>query len=306
MTIAHDNEEMWIAFSILNMSIRMPYPLSEMLRDYSLELTPGDTRLIDAAIERLRPRTVVSLTWIPGSNPMDMIVPAARLRHAGLFVMPHIGARHLRSRAELQQLAERLVGEAGVERVLIIGGDRATPAGPFGGSLDVMRTGIFQRVGIRRMAVAGFPEGNPHIPGMVLDEALAAKVNFSHREGLQLSILTQFCFSSESIIAWLRRLREKGIEVPVRIGLAGPANLITLLRYAVRCGIGNSMHVLSENPSFAKALVDRGPEPIIHDIAESIEGQNLGIAGLHFYLFGGLSRTLDWIAAVKSRKPAFV
>ena len=306
MTIAHESEEMWITFSILNTSISMTYPSSEMLRDYSLELTPGDTRLIDAAIERLRPRTVVSLTWIPGSNPMDMIVPAARLRHAGFLVIPHIGARHLRSRAELQQLAERLVGEAGVERVLIIGGDRATPAGPFGGSLDVMRTGIFQRVGIRRMAVAGFPEGNPHIPGMVLDEALAAKVNFSHREGLQLSILTQFCFSSESIIAWLRRLREKGIEVPVRIGLAGPANLITLLRYAVRCGIGNSMHVLSENPSFAKALVDRGPEPIIYDIAQSFEGQNLGIAGLHFYLFGGLSRTLDWIAAVKSRKPAFV
>jgi methylenetetrahydrofolate reductase (NADPH) len=306
LTIARESEEMWIVFSILNMSIRTTHPLNEMLRYYSLELTPGDTRLIAAAIERLHPRTVVSLTWIPGSNPMDMIVPAARLRRAGLLVMPHICARHLRSRAELDQLAERLVGEAGVERVLIVGGDRTRPAGPFSGTLEVMRAGVFQRVGIRRIGVAGFPEGNPHISGMVLDEALAAKLNFSRREGLQLSIVTQLCFSSESIIAWLRRLRERGIEVPVRIGLAGPANLITLLRYAVRCGIGNSMHVLSENPSFAKALVDRGPEPIIYDIAESIEGQNLGIAGLHFYLFGGLSRTLDWIAAVRSRKPAFV
>ena len=122
--------------------------LSEMMRDFSVELMPGDARQIDIAIERLPPRTVVSLTWIPGSNPMRMIGAAAKLRRAGLVVMPHIGARHLQSRKQLEELSERLVGEAGVDRVLIIGGDRTRPAGPFDSSLAVMQSGIFQRVGI--------------------------------------------------------------------------------------------------------------------------------------------------------------
>jgi len=278
--------------------------IREMLRDYSVELVPSDARLIEAAIERVPHRTVVSLTWIPGSDPMNMIAPAAKLRRAGLIVMPHIGARHLRTGRQLDELAERLVGEAGVDRVLIIGGDRTSPAGPFDSTLAVMRTGAFQRVGIFQMATAGFPEGNPNIRARVLDEALAAKIELARQEGLRLSIVTQFCFSAEAIVHWLRQLRARAIDVPVRIGLAGPAGIVTLLRYAVRCGVGNSIRVLSENPSFAKALVDRGPEPIIRDIITALEEDRarLGIAGLHFYLFGGLGRTLDWIETATARR----
>ena len=283
--------------------------LGEMLRDYSVELVPSAPKLIDSAIDRLQPRTLVSLTWIPGSNLMQMVAPAAKLRHAGLFVMPHVGARHLQSRRQLEELAARLVGEAGVERVLIIGGDRRNPAGPFDSSLAVMQSGVFQSVGIMKMAVAGFPEGNPHIPDQVLDEVLAGKVALARREGIHLSIVTQFCFAPEPIVSWLRRLRDREIDVPVRVGLAGPAGVITLLRYAVRCGVGKSVHLLTENPAFAKALVDRGPEPIMREIATIVdqhEWDRLGIGGFHFYLFGGLSRTLDWIAASKSRKPVAV
>ena len=301
-------------FSILNIAFMPSYAgrvmsLGEMLRDYSVELVPSSPRLIDSAIDRLQPRTLVSLTWVPGSNPMQMVAPAAKLRHAGLFVMPHVGARHLQNRKQLEELAARLVGEAGVERVLIVGGDRRTPAGPFDSSLAVMQSGVFQRVGVLRMAVAGFPEGNPHIRNDDLYEALAAKVSFAQQDGIRLSIVTQFCFSADPILIYLRRLRDRGIDVPVRVGLAGPAGVITLLRYAVRCGVGNSMRVLTENPAFAKALVDSGPESILREIAAGVdhpEWDRLGIAGFHFYLFGGLTRTLDWIAASKSGKPVAV
>jgi len=288
------------------MSHNSDLSFTEMMRDFSVELMPGDARQVDTAIERLPPRTVVSLTWIPGSNLMRMIGVAAELRRAGLIVMPHIGARHLQSRKQLEELSERLVGEASVDRVLIIGGDRGRPAGPFDSSLAVMQSGVFQRVGIFRMAVAGFPEGNPHLPSTVLNEVLEAKAEYARRDGVQLSIVTQFCFSAGPIVAWLRRLRASGLGVPVRIGLAGPAGVITLLRYAVRCGVGNSAHVLSENPAFAKALTDRGPEPIIRDLISSLrekDSPEANIAGLHFYVFGGLSRTLDWIAGTRSRRP---
>ena len=283
-----------------------PPSFVEMLRGYSIEVNPGESKVIDAAPSRLDPSTEVFVTWIPGSNPMDTVAPAAKLRRAGLLPVPHIGARHIESAAQFEQLAARLVGEAGIDRVLIIAGDREKPAGPYDSSLAVMRSGIFQKAGITRIAVGGFPEGNPNIPDPVLAEALAAKVNLARSTGLQLTIVTQFCFQAEPIVDWVRRVRAEGIDVPVRIGLAGPAGLIALTRYAIRCGVGNSVRVLTEKPSFAKLLVDKGPEPIIREVAAGIGSVNgsslpLGIAGLHFFVFGGFNKTVDWINAQRAQ-----
>jgi len=271
--------------------------VSELLRGFSVELNPSDSKSIQAASERLDPGTEVSLAWIPGSNPMDMIGPATKLKRAGHIPMPHIGARHLESATQLQKLADAL-RDVGVDRILIIGGDRTKPAGPYDSSLAVMQAGVFQRAGITRTAIGGFPEGNPHISEKIVNQALEAKVNFARKEGLQLSIITQFCFKAEPVIQWLRDVRARGIGIPIRVGLAGPASLLTLMRYAVRCGIGNSLRVLTENPSFAKVLVERGPEPIIRELAACIsgpDGRRLGITGLHFYIFGGFRKTMDWI-----------
>lgn len=282
-----------------------PLSVGKMLRGYSIEVNPSQSKVLDAAVERLDRGTEVFLTWIPGANPLDAVAPAARLRRAGLIPVPHVGARHLESAAQLQQFAARLAGEADVDRILIIGGDRAQPAGPYDSSLAVMQTGVFQKAGITRMAVAGFPEGNPNISETALEAALAAKLKFAHAAGLQLSIVTQFCFKADPIVQWLRRIRNRGIEIPVRVGLAGPAGLITLARYAVRCGIGNSLHVLTEHPSFAKLLTEKGPEPIMRELAASLQSENgakpLSIAGLHFYVFGGFNKTVDWINAERAQ-----
>lgn len=279
--------------------------LAEMLSGYSIEVNPSDSQALEAAHRRLSPGTEVFLTWISGTNPMDMVAAASKLRRAGLFPVPHVAARHLESSAQLKQLAARLAGEAGVDRILVIGGDRAEHAGPYGSSLAVIETGIFQKMGITRIAIAGFPEGNPNIPQLALEEALRDKVNFASRTGLQLSIVTQFCFTAWPIVAWLRRIRAQGIDSPVRLGLAGPASVATLARYATRCGIGNSLHVLIEHPSFARLLSEKGPEPIMRDIAAYAGSEKdgrlqLGIVGLHFFVFGGLGKTVDWINARQS------
>jgi methylenetetrahydrofolate reductase (NADPH) len=276
------------------------------LRGYSIEVNPNDPKVVDAALARLDPGTEVFLTWIPGAHPMDLIGPAARLRHAGLIPVPHVAARHIQSAAQLEHLAARFAGDAGVDRVLVIGGDRAAPAGPYDSSLAVMQTEIFQKSGIVRMAVAGFPEGNPNISEIALNEALDSKVMFARSAGLELSIVTQFCFEAEPIVEWLRRIRARGIDLPIRVGLAGPAGLITLARYAMRCGIGNSLRVLTEKPSFAKLLVEKGPEPIIRGVASSAELGNatslpFDIAGLHFFVFGGFNKTVEWINAARGQ-----
>ena len=170
-----------------------------MLRGFSIEVNPGESKIIDAAPTRLDPGTEVFLTWIPGTNPMETIAPAAKLRSAGLFPVPHIGARHIESAAQLEQFAKLAVG-AGIDRVLIIGGDRDQPAGPYDSSLAVMQGGLLQKAGITRIAIGAFPEGNPNIPDALLAEALPAKVNFARSAGLQLTIVTQFCFDAEPIV----------------------------------------------------------------------------------------------------------
>jgi len=279
-----------------------PWSIAPMLQGYSIELHPGDKKILNLAHERLDPETEVFLTWIPGTNPVDMIAAAATLRRSGLLPVPHVAARHLKSASQLERLAAGLAEEAGVDRILVIGGDRLKAAGPYDSSLAVMQTEVFQKAGILRMAVAGFPEGNPHISGAILDEALDAKVSFARNSGLQLSIVTQFCLRPEPIVNWLRGLRARRIAVPVRIGLAGPAGPVTLARYAVRCGIGNSLHVLTDNASFARLLIEKGPEPIIQGLAVSIEGGKAaslppGVAGLHFFIFGGFAKSVDWINA---------
>lgn len=280
--------------------------IAATLRGYSIEVNPSDPKVVDAALTRLDPGTEVFLTWIPGANPMDLVAPAAKLRRVGLIPVPHVAARHVESAAQLEEFAARLAGEAGVDRVLVIGGDRAHPVGPYDCSVAVMQTGVFQKAGIRRIAVAGFPEGNPSIPGALVSEALAAKVNFARSAGLDLFIVTQFCFEPEPIVEWLRSIRSQGIHVPVRVGLAGPASLLTLARYAVRCGIGNSLRVLTEKPSFAKLLSEKGPEPIIRGVAASgcsghAPALPPGVAGLHFFVFGGFNKTVDWINAERGQ-----
>lgn len=283
-----------------------PLSIAEMLRGCSIEVNPGDSKIVDAAPTCLDPGTEVFLNWIPDANPINMVVTATKLRRAGLFPVPHICARNIESAAQLEQLAARLAGEADVDRVLIIAGDREKTAGPYDSSLKVMQSEAFQRVGIIRVGVAGFPEGNPRIPDAVLIEALITKLSFARKAGLQVTIVAQFCFEAAPIIAWLRRVRALGLNAPVCVGLAGPAGLFTLTRYAIRCGIGNSLRVLTEKPSFAKLLTDKGPDLIIRDLAAAAgpgmgSAPPLGIARLHFYAFGGFNNTVNWIKAQRAR-----
>lgn len=193
---------------------------SAMLNGYSLELNPRDSKAIEAAERRLPSGTEVYFTWIGGENPMDMVAPSAQLRRVGLLPVPHIASRYIESKEQLSQLASRLA-QSGIDRVLVIGGDRSQPVGPYDSSLAVMQSGILQDAGITRMVVGGFPEGNPHVPHLDLIELLRQKVEFGQSKGLQMSIVTQFCFAAAPIADWLRHVRAAGIDVPVRLDWPG-------------------------------------------------------------------------------------
>ena len=277
--------------------------ITALLNGYSVELSPTNEKIVDSAIERLDPKAEVYLTWIPGEDPLKAVAPAGKLRRAGLYPVPHIGARHVESAAQLDDLFGNFVGE-GIDRFLLIGGEREKPLGPYDSTLQVMQSGLLQKHGITRAKISGFPEGHPAIPEPVLAESMVAKMNYGRSLGLDLQIVTQFVFEGEPIAQWLRHIRRLGVDLPVRIGLAGPAGIATLTRYAMHCGVGNSIRALTKSASFGKLLTERDPEPVIRELLAEAPGGDpfakpFGIGALHFYTFGGLKKTVEWIKSMR-------
>ncbi|MGH8284810.1 MAG: methylenetetrahydrofolate reductase [Steroidobacteraceae bacterium] len=220
------------------------------------------------------------------------------VRNAGFTPVPHVSARQLASARELDELLEQLVRRAGVDHLLLVAGDRAQPVGPFAASSDVLRTGLLDQHGIRHLSIAGHPEGHPHVSSDLLRAAELEKVHLAEEAGLEVSFLTQFAFDGAPIVQWAGELRRRGVRSAVRIGLAGPARLSTLLRYAVRCGVGPSIRALgSRAANFGRLLGERGPEALVRELARA-RGEGLEIDGIHLFSFGGLLRTCRWVRAV--------
>jgi methylenetetrahydrofolate reductase (NADH) len=244
--------------------------------------------------------STVYIAFAPTDTHHGVLAAATRLKRAGFAPVPHIAARTLASFTQLNDYLARMAGDAGIDRALVIAGDVEHPVGPFATSHDLLDTGLFERHGIRRIDIAGYPEGHPRVSRADLAEALTTKCRTIRERGLEPSILTQFGFEAAPIIAWLKAIRLAGVDVPVRIGLAGPASIATLAKFAVRCGIGNSLRSLtSGHASFARLLVEADPAALVVSLAGAAEDCTLGIAGLHFFTFGGVRRTTAWLQKVR-------
>ena len=168
-----------------------------------------------------------------------------------MVAIPHIVARNIPSHAVLDDMLARLAGEAGVDRAHVVGGDRDNPAGEFDSALQLLETGLFAKYGINRIALACYPEGHPRISDEVLEQARIDKMRAAAEQGLQVWMVSQFAFEAPPIIALARRMRAQGIDVPYRVGIAGPASHATLLKYAMLCGVGTSLRALRERRGLA-------------------------------------------------------
>jgi methylenetetrahydrofolate reductase (NADH) len=268
--------------------------ISASLAGASLELSSRDPAEIDACAALLEPGASIFISLPPGQTYHGTVALAARLTRAGFRPVPHVAARRIASREALDDYLARAAGEAGVDRTLVIAGDSDRASGPFDSSLSLLETGLFQRHGIVRVDVAGYPEGHPRIAPATLESALAAKKDLALRAGIEIGIVTQFCFEADAIVAWAAKMKEHGL--PVRVGLAGPASLPRLLRFAAMCGIGNSVRVLKARPrAISRLMVEAGPEVVLRELARRAQPP---LAGVHFFCFGGLVRTARWLRAV--------
>jgi methylenetetrahydrofolate reductase (NADPH) len=273
--------------------------IARFTHDFSLEATRPTAEDV-AALKATAPAgTHIYLSAVVTRPQEEVVEQAARVRAAGLEPVPHLAVRNFVSADALRNVLDRLAGEAGVRRLLVIAGDRAEPAGPFYGALEAIDSGLIARSGIEEIGISGYPDGHPRIAGHELDRLLAAKLEAAGATGLKVTIVTQFCLDAGPILGWIARLRDHGIDHPVRVGLAGPTNLTTLMRYARRCGVRASTQGLARNAGLLKRLLGvAAPDGIVRALAEANADGKLGDFAPHLFSFGGTGATARWAAAV--------
>jgi methylenetetrahydrofolate reductase (NADPH) len=210
--------------------------------------------------------------------------------------VPHISARRLSSRAQLEEFLDRLRDVGATEHVFVVGGDPATPEGPYEDSYDVIRTGLLMDYGVKEVSIAGYPEGHPDISDEVLWRALEEKSLSLKQQGLDATILTQFAFDTDPVLTWVEAVRAKGIDSTIRIGTPGPAGIKRLLGFARRFGIGaNAMIVKKYGFSLTNLMGTAGPDTFVTDLSALLaQDPASGDVKLHFYTFGGLLATSEW------------
>ena len=276
-------------------------------------LTPVDTKALLAAAsievssrghemkdlhDEFSPGTPVTITFLPGDDYHHNIETATKLRRLGFEPVPHIAARGLGSREALDDFLTRLREQAGVTRIVLIAGDIAVPRGPFASTLDVCTSGVIEGHGIERVTIAGHPEGHPHVDATQTFAAIEARRDWGRGVGIEIDIITQFCFQGAPILELMRALDSRRLDLPVTVGLAGPATPATLMKFALRCGVGNSMKaVRGKIGRFGRLLVDAGPDEVVRAIAAAPVPATTLLRGFHFYPLGGIRKTARWLAA---------
>jgi methylenetetrahydrofolate reductase (NADPH) len=275
-----------------------PAAVAAFLQGFSIEVMPRTAEKVENFRDILPPGTRVYIAHIEGTPIEDMVATARRVHAEGFPVMPHFPARIIKDRTTLLDWVARYQGEADVKQALLLGGGVNTPAGEFDASMQLMESGAFD--GFERLHVAGHPEGNRDIDkdggDAIVMQALKWKQAFSERSDAQMAIATQFCFEADPVIKWVDRLAAEGIRIPVHIGIAGPAKLQTLIKFAIACGVGPSLRVLQRRAmDVTKLPLPYEPTDVVAALAaHKAANPGFGIESVHFFPLGGIKTNATW------------
>ena len=274
--------------------------LEAFLKNFSIEVMPRTASKIENFKELLPQNTRVYVAHIEGTPINEMIDTAKRLTDEGYNVMPHFPARIIESKEVLINWIDRYKNEAGVKDALLLAGGVNQPYGEFHSSMDLLDTGEFDKAGFKNLHVAGHPEGNMDIDtdGKTknVDSAISWKQEFSQKTDANMAITTQFCFESGPVIEWADRMASMGIDIPIHIGVAGPAKLQTMIKFSMACGVGASLRVLKRRAKdVTKLLLPFKPDQFLTELAEyKALNPNFLITNVHFFPLGGIKTNAKW------------
>ena len=275
--------------------------LEKFLHGYSIEVMPRTAEKIERFQNILPKGTRVYIAHIENTPIKDMVKTACRIVGEGYAVMPHFPARIIKDKATLENWIDMYQGEADITQALLLAGGVTTPYGVFDNSMQLLETGLFDAKGFDHLHVAGHPEGNKDIDPdgsrENVDAALSWKQQFSERTDAKMALATQFSFEADSIIDWANGLKAAGIDIPIHIGIAGPAKLQTLIKFAIACGVGPSLKVLQKRAkNVTKLLLPYEPTDVLNALAiHKAQNPDFNIDQVHFFPLGGIKMTARWV-----------
>ena len=275
--------------------------LERFVCDFSIEVMPRTAEKIEDFRDLLPENTRVYIAHIEGTPIEDMVETAKRLAKDGFPTMPHFPARIINDKATLNDWISRYQGEAGVNQALLLAGGVSKPHGEFESSMDLLETGLFDKANFKNIHIAGHPEGNKDIDpdGTTtnLDAALQWKQNYKNKTDAKMAIATQFAFEAGPIIEWASSIKNAGIDIPIHIGIAGPAKLQTLIKFAIACGVGPSLKVLQKRATdVTKLLLPYEPTEVLSELADhKAKNSDFNITNVHFFPLGGIKTNAKWV-----------
>ena len=271
-----------------------------MLADYSIEVMPRTAEKVEDFRAILPQNTRVYIAHIEGTPIEEMVATAKRLAADGFQVMPHFPARIIKDAATLDDWIARYQGEAGIDQALLLAGGVDSPVGEFDSSMQLLETGLFENAGFKHLHVAGHPEGNRDIDpdggNANVEAALMWKNDFSQRTDARMAIVTQFAFEAGPIIKWADSVQAAGIDLPIHIGIAGPAKLQTLIKFAIACGVGPSLKILQKRAmDVTKLVLPYEPDDVVSALAaHKAANPGFAISHVHFFPLGGIKTCANW------------
>lgn len=262
----------------------------------SIEISPKHALEMENLETFIPAGTKVYITDVGTHDTAGMAMGCRRLNELGIVAVPHIAARRLVNRADLEDKIKRYA-DTGVNDILVIGGSPDKIYGDMTSTMEVLATGLFDANGITEIGIAGHPEGSPDFSDEVAMAALRLKKQFAERSDAKLRIVTQFGFDADVFINWAEGLNENGIDLPVHLGVAGPAKITTLIKYAAMCGVGNSINFLKKRANILTTLAtSHSPEAVVGPIeAHVLAAEKTAIRGVHAFPFGGMKKTAEWL-----------
>lgn len=273
--------------------------VARLAREASIEINVQDLKDLEASRKFLNAGQKIFVSFLPKQTWEQTEEACRRLKQAGLDPVPHIPVRLMPNAQVLDELLGRLVSHAGVSEVLLLSGDYPQALGPFSRVEDVLDAGLLAKHALRRVSFAGHPEGHPKVAVEEIRRAERAKVTRAAAQGIEASLVTQFFFEADPFLDWAAELRAAGVKCRLVAGLAGPARITTLFKFAMRCGAGPSIRALGARPStFAKLIGDHGPDDVLEKLATAQNAGTADFAGIHLFCFGGYLRTCEWLHRV--------
>jgi len=275
--------------------------IKKFLDGFSVEVTPKAASKIENFEDYIPSGTLVYIAHIEGTPIEEMVETAKKVNDQGFCAMPHFPARIIKDKNVLEDWISRYKNEANVSNALLIAGGANKPYGQYDSSIQLIESELFDKADFNNLHIAGHPEGSmdidPDGSTTNVDQALSWKNEFSKRTDANMAITTQFSFDASSVISWANNIKEAGIDIPVHIGIAGPAKLQTLLRYSIECGVGASIKIIQKRAKdLTKLLLPYKPTNIITELATyKADNPSFNIEKVHFFPLGGIKQVSDFV-----------